>query len=326
MIATNTDFSVDDRLNPDSPAYDYHGDSTRPSATMLKHFKKYGPRDFEATFINKIKPTIVPNRAMDRGSVVHEVALEGADINEFVLRYPDFCLNKKGGLVGAWSGKVRDIIYRLSMQDDFDIVESDPKYEGIPDSFWADLRSRETLPRYVMKDDEVDNALSIFEALQNHEMWKWLSSPLCIREEQIIWEDRVSGLTCRCKPDFVIPATNHVLLFDLKVTVNWSKDDFRGYLGGSRKGGQRGYIQACHYANALSTVYGKPVQVRFVCVNPEQPHQVRCHAISPETMDAIVPAYKETIKDLADRIRTGDWSDPDETGDCITTLDEWEIC
>ena len=73
---------------------------------MLKTFAK-SRRQYDGEFVCDLpqKPT---SRAMDVGSVVHEVCLEGRDLGDVVLRYPSTVYSKTGSLVSARASKFRE--------------------------------------------------------------------------------------------------------------------------------------------------------------------------------------------------------------------------
>ena len=279
-------------LSPGDQGYDYFADYKNISASMLKTFAK-SRRQYDGEFVTCDLPQKPTSRAMDVGSVVHEVCLEGRDLGDVVLRYPSTVYSKTGSLVSARASKFR---------------EDNSDYE------------------YFLKDRDMDRVMSIIEALKECEVHKWMIHPNAIREQTLYWTDEDTGLGCRAKPDFMVELDDCVRYFDLKVTTNFTPEDFSNYLGGNRKGSMRGYLQACHYEAGLMSKYKKPASLIYVCVNPESPHQVCVNQISPTSMDMCRSAYRGFMRDLADCYRSGDWSETYEGQINTSVLDQWQVC
>lgn len=331
--------------------YDYHGDFTRQSATMIKAYID-STREYEALYVTRKKKPKPANAAMDLGTVCHSVFLEEKELDEITAEYPSFALNKNGGLIGVHSAMVKDVIDRyregekisdmiikypprcitasgnLSKQAESFRKDNPKKYAMLPADFdeMVELLTRSKTPvEHVLKSDVLETVKIIVDKIRDHECYQWISHPNCLREHDLFWRHPATNLACRCRPDFLIPLDTFALFFDLKITINWKPDDFSTYLCGNRRGGQRGWVQQCHYSNGIETFYKTPAVLRFICVNPEFPHQIVVNRVAQATIDECKVKYEETMAQLCESIRTRNFAEKFEDADNVVTMDNWEI-
>ena len=273
--------------------YDYHQDYSRVSATMLKKFLE-GRRKYEAIYIDQTIQPAPPTRLMDRGAVIHQCVLQRRDVADVVCTYPDEVLNRNGGLVRARVDRFEE-----EHRDEFQIF---------------------------MKASEVQQCERILQAIRQHHSYDYLADESCQQDKPIFWQHGQTGLACRMRPDFLLELDDVVLYFDLKVTTNYTVNDFSTYLCGNRRGGQRGWVQIAHYCEGIRAAYGKPVALRLICVNPESPNEIRIHRLAPQSLDECLPLYTDAMLDLARCRATNDFADPQESDDNVVVMNRWEIC
>jgi hypothetical protein len=311
---------------PGSDGYSYHHDYSRVSASMLKVFM-HSRREYEATFVTRTMEPEGMNKAMSVGDLCHAIILDNAAVDEHVLRYPEWCYQKNGrSLAGAWSSKVDGIVERLNGGEPLAEIAADKEYEKINDSLWEDLASRKKFPRMAMKDEDIDRCLAIVEVFRRQKWAKDLTeSPLSIAEKDLFWVDQATGLECRCRPDFMIPTLDKTWFFDLKITINWTPEDFDKYLSGRRFGGQRGWVQAMHYSNGIETLYGNPSEMRFICLNPQYPHQVCVNELPDNLIDECRRQYRKIMTDVAECKLSGNWADTSEGVRNFSTIGPWDL-
>ncbi|MEM1225985.1 MAG: PD-(D/E)XK nuclease-like domain-containing protein [Planctomycetota bacterium] len=357
MIATTE--NIDASAGIDSQAAyasadEYHSDYTRISASMLKTWMR-SRREYEATYVTCKKEPDKPSKIMTFGSVVHAVFLEGKDLGNITMTYPSWCLSKAGGLVATHTSAVDVIVDRIRDGESFgdfvhtyppgcitaagNISEANakkfrktiPKEAVLLRSEDADelaelLDGRDEMPEYMMKTEDLRRAGRVIEKIKEHPVYaQWMQHPNVLTEEMIQWVHEPSGLPCRSMLDMVIPGARAAIILDLKLSAYWHPDAFAGYMCGNRRGGQRGWLQSCFYASAVAWKYKVPAMMKFLAVNPEEPHQAVMHSMSQQTFDESQSVMDEEMRKLAKAIETGDFSDPYEKVDNPVTLSQWEI-
>jgi len=279
-------------VDTESQDYSYHDDFTRLSATMIKQFRKNRGK-FRAIYVDRTEPPMMSKRHMDLGSIVHAVFLEKKAVEDFVGIYPRRALKSNGDI----NSKPAALFERQN-----------PQFE------------------FFRKPTEMDQIHSIVSAIENHSIAKkWMLHPRSLREQPLFWVDEQTGMPCRCQVDFVLETKTRMLAFDLKVTVNYSADAFSTYLSGNRKGGMRGWVQAAHYSSGIQATFGKPVEMRFVTVNPDTPHQIGVHQLDGSTSHSVVEEYRKTMHDIAECRRNGDWREAWEKTDNKISMAYYEI-
>lgn len=132
--------------------------------------------------------------------------------------------------------------------------------------------------------------LGMDRAIKNHREASKLFDECQSREMAIIWEDKVTGAECRCKPD----GMNQHGLFDLKSTNDASPEAFQ------RDAFKYGYhIQASHYTNGHKAAYGDVGQkFSFIVVEKEAPFAVAVYEFDEETKSFANTLTERLISDF----------------------------
>lgn len=357
MIATSEQIAVsrtgDGLQDTTDPLYEYHSDFSRLSASMLKVWMK-SRREFEAIYVTKVKEPQPATKIMDFGSVIHAVFLEGKKLDDVVMQYPSFCLNKNGGLIGAQADTVNDVCQRFASGEPLsEIVKAYPsdcitkggnlspkkaeefrKESGSDcvylmqeqaDELFAAIDGRTTAPEFLLKSDDIERAKTVVGKIVEHPAYQWISHEKALTEETIHWHHEPSGLDCRSRLDVIIPLPRFSFILDLKMSAHWHPDDFPIYMGGNRRGSQRGWVQSAFYATAVAYKFQKPATMKFLAVNPEVPFQTVLHTMGEQAFDEAQRKMDHEMVELAKAMETGDFADPFETRDNIVTLSEWEL-
>lgn len=118
----------------------------------------------------------------------------------------------------------------------------------------------------VVKRNEFSQMQEAINCLRNSEVWQWIESDKTICEEPIVWENE-QGQLCKCRPDFLIPLSDRTLIFDLKVTAFHRPNAWRKQVEQNK----RNITQPVHYSKGAFNKYGKPVDWRWVTLNPNVP-------------------------------------------------------
>lgn len=86
----------------------YHDDYDRISKSMLQDFAN--DRElYRLRYIDGKLPRRESSAAMDAGTAVHSVLLEGGELENYMRIVPDDCLQSNGAINGKRMAKLRDI-------------------------------------------------------------------------------------------------------------------------------------------------------------------------------------------------------------------------
>lgn len=206
------------------------------------------------------------------GSVVHAVLLEGKAIDDIISVYPDSVLKSDGAINSRGS-----------------------EYKA-----WA----QENAGKHWFKQADVTSVLDCVKAVQQSELAE-LVEAATHRERAVFWTDSATGLDCRCKPDFFLEMSDHVVCYDLKISPHISPKEFLRQVKQFRY-----WLQDAHYSAGVSELYGKPTQFRFWVVEPVKPWRIKCYWL--DAISSRVTSHERwasSMKSLADCYRSGDWSD-----------------
>ena len=314
---------------------DYFQQHDKISSTILKDFDESPEACHGYYFADEKRERPRPTKGMDVGSVVHAVFLEQRALEEVVSTYPDFCLNKNGGLIGVQSD-----LFRRYVAGEVTLVEIPKEHltasgktstkaktknwikslkedqVPLPPEQFGQLTNQKWDVEYYLKQEDIDRCGAIIEKLRNSEACEWIDNKAMIREQPIYWKEHDQPFEFRCKPDFALAVTR-AFLFDLKVTAYWS--EFWRYTKS-----QNNLLSHAHYTSGmyhkyhpnpsryerLPEVIGEIlnfVQFRYVAINPEWPHEI---AIWKYEQDDILEAFEKRHKilfDLNEATKSGDW-------------------
>lgn len=253
----------------------YHDDFSRISKSMLSDF--CSDRElYRLRYIDGKLSGREPSAAMDAGTAVHAVLLEGGELEDHVRLVPDDCLQSNGAVNGK----------RL-----------------------AALKA-ETPGIVYVKAGEFGRIAAIIESVRKVAPEMGIANAAG-KEQAIYWTDSASSLDCRCKPDWYCELSgNQIICHDLKVTstVNpweWGRlaDRFRYWL------------QDAHYTSGLEKATGKTVaEFVFWVVEDQYPYRVLRRAYSQTDRKSARLWHARKLCELAACYQTSNWSNdwPDE--------------
>ncbi|WP_166805120.1 PD-(D/E)XK nuclease-like domain-containing protein [Nitrosococcus wardiae] len=108
------------------------------------------------------------------------------------------------------------------------------------------------------------------------------------REVTAYWEDRDTGLLCRCRPDFL--NEEMTLVADLKTCASASPGAFARAVNNYRY-----HVQDGWYRDGLKAL-GCPVEhFVFICVENTPPHAVACYVLEPAAVDLGRELYRRDL-------------------------------
>lgn len=123
--------------------------------------------------------------------------------------------------------------------------------------------------REVLTGEEYAEIMAIADAVkaETSDLFKQ-----CKTEVPLFWDDRRTGIRCKCRVDAMLETDDKLVLIDLKTTTDASVDAF------ARSAVRYGYhVQAAHYMNgaeACGLNHGKPIMWWFVAVEKNPPYAV----------------------------------------------------
>lgn len=124
------------------------------------------------------------------------------------------------------------------------------------------------------------------------------------REVSAFWRDPVTGVLCRCRPDFVHDAgNNRVVLLDAKGYSSADPHEF------ARQAARKGYHrQAAYYSDGYALAAEVEVLAFvFVVVETEYPYAASAVMLDDESMAAGRTLYRRNLNSYADCLKKNIW-------------------
>lgn len=125
-------------------------------------------------------------------------------------------------------------------------------------------------------------------------------------EQSVFWEDRASGVKCKCRPDYL---RNDGIVVDLKTSEDGSKKGFRRSLVTYSY-----HIQSAFYLDGVSQVVGEPLtDFVHVVVEKRAPYAVSIYSLDDASLDMARQEIARLLKLYAECEQSGTWpSYPEE--------------
>lgn len=159
---------------------DYHDDTSELTKTQLLTYIE-SPMVYYHTYVTRKLPRKAQTKEMLSGVILHAMFLEGKRLDDLVGVYPESCLNKNGGLIGATAAKHR---------------------AANPASYW-------------LKEAERDTIRATYENLKDSSIGHAIAE--CSEFEKTV-RASVYGRNCKCRPDIAGDVGEYWMVYDLKFT------------------------------------------------------------------------------------------------------------
>jgi hypothetical protein len=168
----------------------------------------------------------------------------------------------------------------------------------------AAIRAEDKIP---LKPSDMDKVEAMVAAVRAHHQAGPLFAPGGVAEQSLYWTDPATGVTCRCRPDYLKQYPDLTLCVDLKTAV---KADPTAV---SKAIAERNYhMQDPWYIDGIQAVTGQQARFVFVFVSKTAPYLITVRELS-EADRAIGRAKNQrALRIYAECTRTGIW--PDWTG------------
>jgi hypothetical protein len=266
---------------------EYHADTSKVGATMLKTLLDDGPAAYYGRYIGK-KPDGTPLIPQDPtpdmilGSAVHALVLEPENFDKL------FC-SRPAGIDGRTKdGKEKLAEFRLST-----IGKQELTGEA--------LLTARAMSAAVLKEPQVREFLET-----------------AIKERAIVWTE--NGIEQKCRADIFVHCPNdyHDCHADLKTAANPRPSHWLSTSAFNPMTAYHYDLQvAAHYPAGITALTGRPCSSGLIVVGKSPPHDVYIYDATPRQHCGQV--WRQRALDiLAECLETGIWRDPAQDG--ITDL------
>lgn len=165
---------------------DYHTDTSYLTKSMLSTFMD-SPKDYFEQYVTCLKPRKTTSKPMVVGSVCHAVLLQGMELDEAFIEYPESCLKSDGSINGKPAAAFRN---------------------DNPNAIGFGKAGEKIAIRHVI------------EAIEDHVLGQLIAQAQ-MREQEVKGDYQGRGI--KCKPDFLCDD----IIYDLKFMDDVSESAIR---------------------------------------------------------------------------------------------------
>lgn len=171
---------------------------------------------------------------------------------------------------------------------------------------WAQFEAQAALlGQTVLTVKQMDEVRAIAAAVKINPEAADLLALEGVSELGLVWTDPVYGIPCKCRPDkLLMKHWDGPMIVDLKTTranpEDWARECYNnGY-----------HRQAAHYIEGVREVYGLDRNPRhmLIVVGKSEPYDTVVYEMSAEFIGVGESERSETLRELAERRASGDWS------------------
>lgn len=124
-----------------------------------------------------------------------------------------------------------------------------------------------------------------------------------VAESSAFWIDDLTGELCKCRPDWVSPAGDGVILIDGKSTIDARPEAF-----GKAVWNLDYHLQAAWYSDGYEAATGKRVHgFVFAAAEKAWPHAAAAYMLGDDVLDAARRENRRLLNLYAECKRTGQW-------------------
>ncbi|MGE3681605.1 MAG: PD-(D/E)XK nuclease-like domain-containing protein [Bdellovibrionales bacterium] len=164
-----------------------------------------------------------------------------------------------------------------------------PKFEGRGARSRAEEWEKEHAGKHVVKSSEMQIIKGVLKSLSSHRTARELLASGHF-ENSFFWQDPVTGLVCKCRPDL----WREGLVVDIKTTLNASPQEFPRTIANMMY-----HLQGAFYMDGVSAVLGEPIE-RFLILAVEKtpPYAVATYTLDEATLDVGRMFYRRALRVL----------------------------
>lgn len=222
------------------------------------------PAHFYAMQLDPLRPPSTPTPAMQFGTLFHAVLFEPDQVAERYIERPDG-IDLRTKDGRAWKAQCNGL----------EIVDRD------------EMSAAHRMAASVHRVPELARLLAVGKS-----------------EQSAFWIDEETGELCKCRPDWVAPAGDGVILVDGKSTTDASPGGF------ARKvfGDMRYDLQAAHYSEGWERAMGQKVHgFIFAAVESSYPHLAAPFMLNDDDIEAAMRDVRHLRRLYAECKASGEW-------------------
>lgn len=260
---------------------EYHSNKSAISRSALMDFEK-SPYHYWARHINEVRPQKEKTKSMEIGSAFHTLILEPHLFNELYAVRPRRVLLKDVG---------REAYEEFKRQEE----------------------ELERSTKIILSEEDFQQLVGMQEKLLSNDIVVNLLEGARI-EHSFFWQDDVSGLTLKSRPDIL----HDNMIIDLKTATDASPRAFQSELV------KYGYhIQGAMVSDAVLRLEGKEIRkVLNIVVEKTYPYSVGIYLIDEYAIEEGRFKYKQLCVDLKSCMQENKWKD---FGVQTISLPKWAI-
>jgi hypothetical protein len=277
-------------LYRDMPADLYHRIQAM-SASGLRRMRK-SPAHYYGLTLDPARPAEVPTPAMLNGTLVHCCIFEPEEVDKRYIVVPSDAPRRPSS------------VQRNAKK---------PSPETLEAIAWWDEFARRAAGATVVEQEQIDAARLQAAAVRAlPEVGALLTDGE--GETSAFWIDEETGELCKCRPDWVSPAGEGVIILDGKTAFDASPEGF------AKTAWNMDYtLQAAWYSDGYTAATGKPVHgFVFGAVENSWPHQAAPYMLDDEVMAWARRENRRLLNLYAECRRTGQWPGYAQTVQPIT--------
>ena len=276
-------------------------------------------REVLVEMVNKLNETRLPKLSTSGKKdelierIIAEVAPRNADVG---------ALASAGELANMKGDELKAIITADNADREGKLSTSGSRHEladllranGQPVTLWSDVLAEwtENNPgRQVLSEEVWQQLHDMRDAVINHPAaGALLESYPGEAEKSVYWNDKTTGVLCRCRPDWW---RDDNILVDLKTTEDASTEGFAKSIANYRYD-----VQAAYYLDGVEAATGKrPKAFVFIAVEKKQPYGVGVYVLDAASLDLGRAQYQHDLAIYAECLANDNWPG---YGDKIQTI------
>lgn len=176
---------------------------------------------------------------------------------------------------------------------------------------WSDVKDewlKNNGHRIVLTGEQWEQLHAMEAAVNAHPAARALLAAEGRAELSAYWEDPITGLLCRCRPDYW---RKDGILVDVKTTEDASPEEFARSVVNWRY-----HVQSPYYLDGIAELadagllpegYARPKAFVFLVVEKKAPYAVAVYALTPESMDMGRLEYRQDLDTLHECMTSGRW-------------------
>lgn len=250
---------------PDMSNSDYHAGSGVSKSGVSKLLKS--PAHYWAAYMDPENESKDPTPAMVMGSLTHTLVLEPEKLESEYIVAPEISRRSKAGKE-AW------------------------------EKFTAEAGSRQ-----IISQEQLDQAKRIREAVAAHSF----AGPALSggkAEHSFFWEDELTGVLAKCRPDYIRELPAGVVLLDVKTTDDASASAF------AKTCANFGYhISAAMTMDGYEAVTGiRPLAYKFVVIERDKPFGIAVYDLEQPAVALGREQYQTALSIYRECVESGAWN------------------